>query len=74
MLKFNDWHRAVLLFSIFISLLSESFAGHISGQQKGNFAINTQFRKQRDVAEIEHSTSSQNNGDITNKKVSREVP
>ena len=74
MLKVNNLHRPVLHLSIFISLLSESFAGHISRQQKGNFAINTQFRKQRDVGEIENSSSTQNYGDITSKKVSRGAP
>ena len=69
----NIYHASLNLL-LLISLLGESFAEYISGQQKGSFAINTKSRKQRDVVDMEHSTSAQNYADVSSSKVSRGIP
>ena len=74
MIVASDIYHASLHLLLLISLLGESFAQYISGQQKGSFVINTKSRKQRDVLDIEHSTSAQNYADVSSTKVSREIP
>ena len=74
MLVASNIYHASLHLSLFISLLGESCAEYISGQQKGNFAINSKYRKQRDVGDIEHSASAHNYADVSSTKVSPLIP
>ena len=69
-----DIYHASLHLSLFISLLGESCAEYISGQQKGRLAFNTKSRKQRDVVDTEQSTSAHNYADVSSTKVSPFIP
>ena len=74
MLVASNIYHASLHLLLLISLLGESFAEYISGQQKGNFDINSKSRKQRDVGDIEHSASAHNYADVSSTKVSPGIP
>ena len=74
MIVASDIYHASLHLLLLISLLGESVAEYISGQQKGRLAFNTKSRKQRDVVDTEQSTSAHNYADVSNTKVSPLIP